>query len=170
MKTKYTSILTLLAFLLCAVAFASTGKDSLVVGKHTRTFATPPVAATNVVSVTKAVHPPVSSTVNVSTRSFESLDKQIEKNYKALHRTQVSEFTPAYFEELLAAPQDSTEVVEVLKAQAISVFEELANNGNIVDALDFQQILDELNPLEPITFPIGLQSTCLLYTSPSPRD
>jgi len=102
--------------------------------------------------------PNLVSTVPLRTRTFKSLDTVIEKNVKELSYTpSYSEFSPEYFKEYYNVPTDSTDVLQVLKGQALSVFSELDSGGNIIDTIDFQEILDALNPLEPITFPLGLK-------------
>ena len=159
MKTK-THIFTLLAFLLCAVTFASTGKDSLAVGKRTRTFATAPVAST-ISTNTEALRISKKSLqpANFKTRSFAALDEKIDTHYAAMEENSTFEFSDAYLEELMpVSVNDSTQLQGIL-GKAIGMFERLDETGNIVDVLSIETLMDLVNPLEPIEFPIGLSKT-----------
>ncbi|WP_051583761.1 hypothetical protein [Dokdonia sp. PRO95] len=159
MKTK-THIFTLLAFLLCTVTFASTGKDTLAVGKRTRTFATAPVAST-ISANTEALRISKKSLqpANFKTRSFAALDEKIDVEYELMENTYRSEFSNSYFNELYPISENDSTYLQEVKAKAIAVFNRLDETGNVVDILSIETLLDLVNPLEPIEFPIGLSKT-----------
>ena len=148
MKKNY-PILLLILFLVTQ-GWATTDTDSLAVGKRKRTFANAPAVAANVVEVKKAVHPPVTSTVGISTRSFEALDAQIAKNYGARIKERNPEFTEAYLDLFKRQLQDSTASVEEHLAKAVGTFEALDESGNFVETL---------GPSDLVELPVGIRKT-----------
>jgi len=146
-----TPILTLLAFLICAVTFASTSKDSLAVGKRTRSFTTVPVASVAARKETTSVKKSTSSTTRTfKSRSFEDLDTQISKNYKHLFHTAAPEFTEANLWALTAQVQDSTVSIEEHLAKAETTFQALDESGNWIETLE---------PSDLVELPVGIRKT-----------
>ncbi len=143
--------LLLTIFLLVAITMSASSTsglkktgDSLIVGKHTRTFSTAPTNATIVPSIKNNETSP--KLVGTSTRSFEALDKVISKNYNHLLKSSVAEFSYKNLKALERPWNDSTTVQQAL-AWAKTTFNEIDESGNYINSLE---------PTDLVTLPVGL--------------